>query len=202
MYEKFSSIIYHVINRHEWGGCKYFKQCAHEPYPPNLERERKWMVEGSEAHAFLVSLVKDKSLKKDMEYLTEAIHTTNVEVFNNLLLKYIPKQYHFQYDHMVMGAYLTALENNFNADRGVELLPNGETKYKIAWRKPTHKYIARKVYKKKRYDYLCIMKYSVYKRAANCERHISRKRVMAPGMVCGQRNEIVSRAKKLARFSQ
>ena len=196
MYEKFRSIIYHTVNKHEWGGCKYFKKCAHSPLTIE-EANKNWLVEGSEAHQYLVALVNDKKMKEDMRYLTESIHTTNVEVFNNVLLKYIPKQYHFEFDHMLMGTYLAALDNNFNAERCQE----GKERYKIAWRKPTKKLIARKVYPKKRYDYLRIMLSSVYKRAEKGKKRHSRKRVMAP-VERDNRENIIELRKKLARFSK
>ena len=81
-------------------------------------RGREWLEEGSDAHEAIDSIFKDKKLKNDCKYLTEAIHTTNVEFFNNIILKNSPKQYHFEYDHMVMGTYLASLDNNFNSERG------------------------------------------------------------------------------------
>ena len=101
----------------------------------------------------------------------EAIHTTNVEVFNNIIFKYLPKQYHFEYDDMVMGTYLAALDNNFNSERGQDTIKSGENigryKYKIAWKKTTQKHMARKVYQKKQYENFKIMMKSVHKYLKN-----------------------------------
>ena len=134
-----SSIVYHTIDKHEWGGYKHFKCCAHERYTMEESRGREWLEEGSDAHKAIVSNFKDKKFKSDCKYLTEAIHTTNVEVFNNIILKYLPKQYHSEYDHMVMGTYLAALDNKFNSERGQDTIKSGENigkyKYKIAWKK-------------------------------------------------------------------
>jgi len=80
-------------------------------------REKNWVVEGSEAHMYSVELVRNTRLKNDLKYVTDGINTTNVEVFNNVLLKYIPKRIGFEYDHMVMGYYIAALEHNFNSRR-------------------------------------------------------------------------------------
>ena len=201
MYEKFSSIIFHCVNRHSWGGCKYFKQCEHPPLTEREQHEREWLIEGSEAHQYLVSLVKDKNLKNDFNFLTEAIHTTNVEVFNNLMLKYIPKQYHFEYDHMIMGAYLAALDNNFNTWQKQETNQEGKVRFKIAWRKPKKDFIARKVFQRKNYDYLKIMLSSVYNKAKNRNKAASRKRPMAP-LERDDRSTIIERAKKLSRFKE
>ena len=68
-------------------------------------------------------------------------------------MKYIPKQFHFEYDHIVKISYLVALDNNFNAGKSQDKIKSGvnigKYRYKIAWRKPTKKSIARKVYTKK-----------------------------------------------------
>ncbi|XP_057311946.1 uncharacterized protein LOC130649632 [Hydractinia symbiolongicarpus] len=203
IYEKFQSIIYHTINKHEWPGCKKFKRCEHEPLTKEEQKSKNWLLEGSPAHQYLVSMVRDKSFKNDLKYLTDVVHTTNVEVFNNLLLKYIPKQYHFQHDHMVMGAYLAALDNNFNCQRTQAIIQSGEQlgkpRFKIAWRKPTKKLIARTVFEKKNYEYLKVMMISAYKRAAKREKHRSRKRIMAP-KERASRDEIIEKKTKMARF--
>ena len=107
---------------------------------------------GSDAQKPIVSVFKDKKFKCDCKYLTEAIHTTNVEVFNNIILKYLPKQYHFEYDLVVMGTYLAPLDNNFNSEKEQDTIKSGKNigkyKYKIAWKKITHKRLARKVCQK------------------------------------------------------
>ena len=180
LYEKCSSIMFHIVNKHEWPGCKLFKKCAHAPLTREDGNRKKWLEEGSEAHQYIVSLVKNKQMKDDCNYLTEVISMTNVEVFNNLLLKYIPKQYHFEYDHMVMGTYLTALDKKFNCERLQDTIRTGvnagKYKYKIAWRKPTQKLIARKVYTAKRYDYLKVMMSSIYKRVEQVYGAIRKRR--------------------------
>ena len=38
---------------------------------------------------------------------------------------------------MVVGTYLATLDNNFNSEKGQEDI--GKYKYKIAWKKTTHK---------------------------------------------------------------
>ena len=102
------------------GRYKHFKRCAHEPYTMEESRGREWLEEGSDAHKAIVSIFKDKKFKSDCKYLTEAIHTTNVEVFNNIIL-----------------------DNNLNSERGQDTIKSGENinkyKYKIAWKKTTQK---------------------------------------------------------------
>ena len=149
-------------------------------------RGREWLEEGSDAHKAIVSIFKDKKYKSDCKYLMEAIHTTNVKVFNNIILKYLPKQYHFEYDHMVMGTYLAALDNNFNSERRQDTIKFGKNigkhKYKIAWKKTTQKRVAREVCQKKQYGNFKIMIKSVHKyiEKHKYKKRKSSKRVMAP----------------------
>ena len=95
---------------------------------------------------------------------------------------------------MVMGTYLAVLDNNFNSVREQDTSQSGKYKFAIAWRKPTKKFIARKVYKKKRYNYMKVMMSSTYKRAELGERRKSLKRVMAP-KERDTRETIIERAK-------
>ena len=68
-----------------------FKRCEHDPLTREQERSMKqWLLEGSDAYETLRSLIKQRNMKEDLKYVTDAINTTNVEVFNNLLLKYLP----------------------------------------------------------------------------------------------------------------
>ena len=46
LYEMFSSVIYHTVNKHEWPGCKLFKKCAHSPLTNEEQKQKKWLVEG------------------------------------------------------------------------------------------------------------------------------------------------------------
>ena len=45
MYEKFTSVLYHIANKHEWGGCKVFKRCEHDPLTrEQIYREIVWLL--------------------------------------------------------------------------------------------------------------------------------------------------------------
>ena len=135
----------------------------------------------------------------------EAIHTTNVEVFNNVILKYLPKQYHSEYDHMVVGTYLAAFYNNFNSERGQDTIKSGEHigkyKYKIAWKKTTQKPVARKVCQKKQYENFKIIMKSVHKHIEKSKnkRRKSRKRVMAPAEQEDQK-KLIKKTQLMTRF--
>ena len=78
--EKWMSVIHHVTNRHDWPGNRHYHQCAHEALDTDTQRKKIWLRPGCEAHSALVKIVKDKRLLKDLEHVTQCIHTTSLEV--------------------------------------------------------------------------------------------------------------------------
>ena len=65
----------------------------------------------------LVNIVKDKLLLKDIVHLTQFVHTTALEIYHSLYLKYLLKMTHFTHDGMTAGSMLPALDHNFNVNR-------------------------------------------------------------------------------------
>lgn len=112
--ERFQSIIFHVINKHHWPGAVHFKQCAHEKIPDTPERRVKWMKAGSTAHDQFKKIIMHSNVRKDLHQMTGGIHTTLLEVYYNVIAKYLPKIYHFGFDHMEIGTMLASLDNNNN----------------------------------------------------------------------------------------
>ncbi|KAL7381559.1 hypothetical protein ABVT39_007691, partial [Epinephelus coioides] len=49
--------------------------------------------------------------------MTHFKHTGSVEVYHNVMLKYLPKRLHFGYDTMVARTQLAILDNNYNVGR-------------------------------------------------------------------------------------
>lgn len=78
--ERFQSIVFHVINKHTWPGNHYFKKCAHEKIPKDAQREKKWMVPGSEAHNAFKNILLHANVKKDCLQMGGGVHTTLLEV--------------------------------------------------------------------------------------------------------------------------
>ncbi|KAK7879777.1 hypothetical protein WMY93_033556 [Mugilogobius chulae] len=115
--EKWISVIHHITNRHDWPGNRHYHQCAHQPLDEETQRSKLWLKPGSEAHNALVKIVMDKRLLKDLEHLTKCVHTTTLEVYHSMYLKYLPKRTHFGYDVMLHGSMLAALDHNHNVNR-------------------------------------------------------------------------------------
>ena len=100
--EKWTSILYHIVNRHMWGGATKFTQCAHRPLSRTEQRKKKWLEAGSTAFAALEAIIEDKTLLKDMAHITGFHHTGNVEVYHSVMTKYCPKREHFDFDAMTL----------------------------------------------------------------------------------------------------
>lgn len=115
--EKWLSVMHHVTNRHSWPGNRHFHKCDHPPLSPEQQRKKKWLKPGSAAHTALVNIVKDKLLLKDIIHLTQFVHTTALEVYHSMYLKYLPKLQHFTHDVMKVGTMLAALDHNNNVNR-------------------------------------------------------------------------------------
>ena len=112
------------------------------------------------------------------------------------MAKYVPKIYHFQQEHMELGTMLSALDNNFNAGREqkhtvvqdegkkekTDLTLTLKLHYYTAWRKSDKKFIARKVYNEKSYDYLLELMHNIRSKAAINDKDTSetKKTFMAP----------------------
>ncbi|XP_078365926.1 uncharacterized protein LOC144650142 [Oculina patagonica] len=156
--EKWSSVIHHVTNRHEWPGNKHFHKCEHDKLSAAQQRKKKWLKPGSAAHTALVNIVKDKGLLKDLKHLVQFVHTTALEVYHSLYLKYLPKLTHFSHDVMIVGTMLPALDHNFNVNRPQALIQTGESqgepRFKISWSKVSKRFSAEPVLEKKSYHYL------------------------------------------------
>ena len=91
------------------------------------QRSKKWLRLGSASHNTLRKIVLKDSLLRDnfMKKLSGFHHTSSLEVFHSLLLKYSPKRQHFSYVGMQAHIELTILDHNYNAQRKQATTKNG-----------------------------------------------------------------------------
>ena len=59
--EKWTSILFHVQNKHKWSSCKKFHKCAHPRITKKAARNKKWLKPDSDAFKALQSIVLDGS---------------------------------------------------------------------------------------------------------------------------------------------
>ncbi|XP_057709308.1 uncharacterized protein LOC130927468 isoform X2 [Corythoichthys intestinalis] len=136
--EKWVSVIHHVTNKHNWPGNRHYHRCAHKPLDEPSQRCKRWLQPGSEGHRALVKTVEDERLLRDLDLLTKCIHTSSLEAYRSMYLKYLPKRTHFGYDVMIHASMLAALDHNNNANAEQAVNQDGEIvsepKFKISWR--------------------------------------------------------------------
>ena len=95
--EKWTSIVFHITNVHQWDTAVKYHQCSHDPLTREEQGEKLWLKPGSSAHELLKSIVFDPKILKALEKLTLFCHTGPLEVAHSLYLKYCPKRQHFSY---------------------------------------------------------------------------------------------------------
>ena len=115
--ERWLSVTKHVVNQHQWEGNVDFHKCEHGALAPEEERKKKWLKPGSPPHNELVKIANDTRFLKKLSLLTGNVHTTAIEVYHALYLKYLPKMTHFSHKAMVQGTKLVALDHNHNVGR-------------------------------------------------------------------------------------
>ena len=84
--ERFQSIVYHVVNKHHWPGCKHFKKCTHVPLAQTEQRKVKWMKVDSNAYKEFRKIILHNNVKKDLHQMSDGVHTTLLEVSTFYLL--------------------------------------------------------------------------------------------------------------------
>ena len=152
--EKWTYVLYHIVNRHSWARAKFFKRCAHKPLTLEQRRKKKWLKADTVAFTALSKIVEDSRVLKDLQHLTGFCHTRFVEVYHNLMLKYCQKREHFSHAIMNKRTQLTAFDNNYNVGRKQARRKDGVLRYSTVHPKQKKEWVARKIYEKKKYGYL------------------------------------------------
>ncbi len=165
--EKWLSLLYHIVDKHRWNGCKLFKKCAHPAMSRRERKSIKWLKAGSLTYVALEEIVTNKKLVNDLEKLTEFHHTGELEQYHSVLLKYAPKREHFSYNGMVARTQLAVLDHNSNVHRKQAVIQKGEKKgerrYNVVCPKQRNKWVAKPIKEPKSYEYINSMMKDVLK---------------------------------------
>ncbi|XP_040182415.1 uncharacterized protein LOC120915727 [Rana temporaria] len=157
--EQWCSVLYHVINVHQWRGCEHYKECKHSSIREKSNITRKWLREGSCAYKELKDIILRKTWLRDIERLTLFCHTGNLEIFHSTALKYKPKSNHFFMDAMVARTQLSILEHNSNLqDTSLDQSNRDRTKSEGYSSTARGQWVLRVVYEARRQDFV----YGIY----------------------------------------
>ena len=111
--EKWTSVIFHVQNKHTWNGNKKFNCCAYARISKKEERSIEWLKPTSDAFKPLKLIVFNKGTLNDLKHFTKFLHTGTLEVYHSLYNKWMPKSHHFSYNGIIARSQLAALDFNF-----------------------------------------------------------------------------------------
>ena len=118
-----TGLLYHVTGTHVFpdGG-----SCAHEFMAEGTVGEDKSVLAfGGDAYLALRAIVMDDHLLNDMCLCVDYLHTSEVEAFNSLRLKYLPKRTAFTYTSMVLASMVAAMDHNYHLRRQYSVKANG-----------------------------------------------------------------------------
>ncbi|XP_068126978.1 queuine tRNA-ribosyltransferase accessory subunit 2 isoform X1 [Hyperolius riggenbachi] len=115
--EKWTSLIHHVANHHEWQDASVYKRCNHKPLSGKEQGDREWLKPGSSAHCRLKEVIADSKLLKDLDRLSLFWQSWEFDVFRSTALKYRSKRNNYTIDETVARTQLAALEYNHNIER-------------------------------------------------------------------------------------
>ena len=108
--EKWTSVLFHVQNKHRWTGYKKFTKCEHSRLTKEQQKAKEWLSPRSEVYQALQKIVLDKDELKDLSYLTKFSHTGVLEIYHALYKKWAPKRQHFSYLGMITRSHLTIID--------------------------------------------------------------------------------------------
>nr|XP_026695329.1 uncharacterized protein LOC113475407 isoform X1 [Ciona intestinalis]XP_026695330.1 uncharacterized protein LOC113475407 isoform X1 [Ciona intestinalis] len=102
--DKFTSIIYHVQNRHhDFSG--RFSRCLHGDLQ-GQERQKAWLQPCTKAAVQMEKIVCNSRLLKDIAQLSSTYQTSTVEAFHSLLNNFVPKMICFSFSwHGVQDSF-------------------------------------------------------------------------------------------------
>ena len=97
-------------------------------------------------HMALQSVVKDRFLLNDLQFLTEFSHTGGLEVYHSLYNKYCPKHLHFGLDGMVARSELAIMDHNSGTECKQAKTRN---RHKLVFSKVSQSWVVKKILEKR-----------------------------------------------------
>lgn len=118
-----TGVLYHVTGMHVFPDGN---SCQHEFMAEGTVGEDKPVLSvRSDAFRVLKAIVFDERLLKDMCLCADYLHTSEVEAFNSLRLKYLPKRTAFTYESMVLASMIASMDHNYHLRRSYSFKADG-----------------------------------------------------------------------------
>jgi len=110
--KKFTSILKHISNIHEWVEDGELVKFEHAPLSNDEQRNKLWINQNSESYDALKKIITAKDFIKDLAHAKHFIHTGRLESYHNVRLKYMLKRIHLKYNGMYIRSILAIINHN------------------------------------------------------------------------------------------
>ncbi|CAB4025600.1 Hypothetical predicted protein [Paramuricea clavata] len=117
------------------------------------EKNKTLMDKGSKAMEALRKVVMDPRFLNALHHYVTFRHTSKLENFNSMLLKYTPKRAGFQNDSFIARTLLAAIDHNSHLFRQAALNRDGKKKYNKVYSKRSKNWRVTAVLEEKTYDF-------------------------------------------------
>ncbi|XP_075710913.1 uncharacterized protein LOC142744244 [Rhinoderma darwinii] len=115
--ELWQSVLMHVTDRHEWDDGEIYHACAHRPLTKGERQCQPWIKANSQPYLALYDVVMNPKVIKDLDHLSQFLHTGEIDVYHYFVSKYGPKKVHLKMDALEARIKLAALAHNANVHR-------------------------------------------------------------------------------------
>uniref|UniRef100_A0A8C2PX67 Uncharacterized protein n=1 Tax=Cyprinus carpio TaxID=7962 RepID=A0A8C2PX67_CYPCA len=132
---KWSSVANHIQNIHSHENT-LFPSCLHEPLVG--DQTRHWLKPSTAACEKFTAILLSPRLLKDLHKISPEYHTSGIECFHSLILKFSPKNTVFSFKEMLCRLQLAAMHYNENAGRSQASTADGGLRYSIVFPKFKH----------------------------------------------------------------
>ena len=136
--EKWTSILFHIQNKHNWLGNMFFHNCVHMELSKRNQQDKECLDPNSDLFKALQTVVLDKTLINDLKHLTRFSHTGSLEVYPSLLNKWVPKSSHFSYEGVIVRNQLVAIDLNLGSDLQQKTVKMGKECFDTAFSEITN----------------------------------------------------------------
>nr|XP_054602063.1 uncharacterized protein LOC129164785 [Nothobranchius furzeri] len=129
---KWTSVANHIQNVHSHDNA-LFPSCLHAPL--DGEQARQWLKPSTASCEKLTAILLAPRFVKDVEKISPQYHTSTLEAFHSLIIRFTPKSQVFSFKGMLSRLQIAAMHYNENAARSHAATATGELRYAVVYPK-------------------------------------------------------------------
>jgi len=151
-------VLHHVVGGHEW----HDGQCSHGPLTA-AESGKQLLDKGSKSMEALQKVVMDKRWVESLIFYVWFKHTSFLENFNSMMLKYAPKRNSFDFIAFCVRMLLAALDHNMHVLHPQATTKDGQLIWKKQYSKRTKRWHSEPVKAEKLFSYIPFLMATILK---------------------------------------